>query len=108
MVVHRAGELEEMCERISMVNGYVATDTSLDGQSRSQDLLAVDPPEVLYAEWAKYSAWRSHGRLGELIESLEFTSDKAAVMAELEHAIADVQTAIAEMAEGQQPIHHYE
>lgn len=108
MVVHRAGELSELCERISMVNGYVATDTTPDGQSRSRDLLHVDPPEVLYAEWAKFAAWRSHGRLATLIESLEFTSDKDAVIGELEHAIADVQQAITEMQAGLQPIEHYE
>ncbi len=108
MVVHRAGELTEMCERISMVNGYVALDTSLNTQSRSRDLLAVDPPEVLYAEWAKYSAWRSAGRLQRLVDSLEFTSDKDAVIAELQSAIADVQETIDDMTQGEQPIHHYE
>ena len=108
MVVHRASELDEMCERISMVNGYVATNTTLDAQSRSRDLMNIDPPEVLYAEWAKYSAWRSQSRLAQLIDSLEFTSDKDAVVAELEHAIEDVQKTINEMNDGVKPIHHYE
>ena len=108
MVVHRAGALNTMCERISMVNGYVAMDRSLDGQSRTRDLMGVDPPEALYVEWAKFAAWRSHGRLAELITSLEFTDDKQAVIAELEQAIADVTETISEMSEGQQPIAHYE
>lgn len=108
MVVHRAGELLEMCERISMVNGYVATDTGLDGQSRSRDLLAVDPPEVLLAEWAKFAAWRSQGRLAALIESLEFTDDVDAVIAALEHGIADVVEAIDDMRQGERPAEHYE
>lgn len=108
MVVHRAGELFEMCERISMVNGYVAADTSLDGQSRSRDLLAVDPPEVLLAEWAKFAAWRSHGRLGTLMDSLDFTDDVESVIAALEHGIADVREAIEDMRQGEKPADHYE
>lgn len=108
MVVHRAGEMSELGERISMVNGYVATDTALDNQSRSRDLIGVDPPEVLYSDWAKFAAWRSQGRLGALVDSLDFCDSKETVISELEDAIADVQQAIAEMRTGQQPIDHYE
>ena len=107
MVVHRAGPLFSQCERISMVNGYVATDTARDEQSRSRDLIVVDDPEVLYTEWAKYAAWRAHGRLGTLLDELDFTSDHEAVAAELEHAIVDVQRAIDEMREQKQEISHY-
>ena len=70
MVVHRAGPLSELTERISMVNGYVALDTSRDEQSRSADLMLVDDPNTLYAEWAKFAAWRSRGRLGSLLDEL--------------------------------------
>ena len=42
MVVHRAGPLTEPSERISMVTGYIALDTSVDGQSRTADLIIVD------------------------------------------------------------------
>ncbi len=108
MVVHRAGEMFELCERISMVNGYVATDTTIDGQSRSRDLLHVDPPEVLFAEWAKFAAWRSQGRLATLVDSLDFTRDTDAVIRQLEHAIDDVQQAVVEMRNGLQPLEHYE
>ena len=41
MVVHRAGPLNSLDERITMVNGYVALDTSVDDQSRSADLLSL-------------------------------------------------------------------
>ena len=108
MVVHRAGEMHALSERISMVNGYVSTDTTLDSQSRSRDLLHVDPPAVLFAEWAKFAAWRSHGRLETLIESIEFTNDKDELIRQLEHAVADVQQAISDMRDGQQPLEHYE
>jgi hypothetical protein len=100
MVVHRAGPLIELAERISMVNGYVALDTTLDEQSRHIDLIAVDDPEVLWTEWAKMAAWRSQGRLATLVEELPFTSDRERVVAELEAAIADANQAVAEMRAG--------
>lgn len=107
MVVHRAGPLHTLSERISMVNGYVALDTSVDDQSRSADLLVVDDHEVLFTEWAKMAAWRSAGRLEELVEHLPYTSDRQRVITSLEFAIADVQRAIDEMRAGEGTTSHY-
>lgn len=107
MVVHRAAPLEELVERITMVNGYVAMDRSLDLQSRSRDLIVVDDPECLYTEWAKYAAWRSAGRLDDILTGLGPTSDVDAVVAQLEAAIADVQEAVADMRAGVKPAEHY-
>jgi hypothetical protein len=108
MVVHRAGPLTELTERISMVNGYVAVDTSRDEQSRSADLIVVDDPNALYTEWAKFAAWRSHGRLGALLDELEFSADPEAVAAQLDSAIAEVAQAAAEMRAGAlSGIEHY-
>lgn len=108
MVVHRAGPVFSPGERISMVNGYVALDTSRDEQSRSADLMVVDPPELLYTEWAKMAAWRSQSRLENLIETLPFTDDKEAVIATLEAAITDAQQAITDMRQGAIQEAHYE
>lgn len=108
MVVHRAGPVHSPCERISLVNGYVAMDTSLDEQSRSKDLIVVDDHSVLFTEWAKMVAWRSHSRLGALIDALEFTDDREAVIGELEAAIVDTQRAIVEMRADSRHIEHYE
>lgn len=80
MVVHRATPLARLTERISMVNGYVALDTTLDDQSRTADLIIVDDHESLWTEWAKMAAWRSKGRLQSLIDEIEFTSDRDAVV----------------------------
>ncbi len=108
MVVHRAGPLTELTERISMVNGYVAVDTSRDEQSRSADLIVVDDPNALFTEWAKFAAWRSHGRLGALLDELEFSADPEAVAAQLDSAIAEVAQAAAEMRAGAPSgIEHY-
>lgn len=108
MVVHRGGPLNKPGERISMVNGYVATDTSVDDQHRHKDLKLVDPPEALYAEWARHAAWRGKTRLEKLLNELEFTSDHELVSARLEDAIADVQQAIVEMKQEEVEMHHYE
>ena len=109
MVVHRGAPLNQPGERISMVNGYVATDTSVDDQHRHKDLTEVDDPEVLYTEWAKHSAWFAQDRLATLVSELAFTSDRLAVADQLENAISSVQQTIAEMRhEGRHEIHHYE
>ena len=107
MVVHRAAPLEALTERISMVNGYVALDTSIDDQSRTADLIVVDDHETLWTEWAKTAAWRSRGRLSGVIDGLEFTPDRDAVIAELESAVGDVQQAIEEMRAGERMTEHY-
>ena len=109
MVVHRAAGLDAPGERITMVNGYVATDTSTDDQSRNADLIVVDDPEVLWTEWARFAAWRSAGRLQSVIDDLPFgiTAEQAADT--LEAAIADAQRAVDEMRAGApDAIHHYE
>jgi hypothetical protein len=107
MVVHRAGPLFALGERITMVNGYVALDTSYDMQSRTADLITVDDPEVLWTEWAKYAAWRAQSRLSTLIAEFDFTPDRDAAVAALEHAIGDVRDAVDQMRAGPIVQAHY-
>ena len=109
MVVHRGAPLNKHGERISMVNGYVSTDTSADDQHRHKDLKLVDNPVCLYPEWARHAAWRARGRLDSLIEELAFSEDKAAVAAALESAVEDVRVAVAEIRnENELVMEHYE
>jgi len=107
MVVHRAAPLTEMCERISMVNGYVALDTELDAQSRTADLIGVDPPAALYGEWARYAAWQSAGRLRTIIDQVGWTDDPEQAATELDRAIEVARQAAAEMRAGRVETHHY-
>lgn len=100
MVVHRAGPLFSSGERISMVNGYVALDTTIDEQARNADLIEVDDPAVLYTEWAKMVAWRSGDRLASLVDELDFGADPSDVADRLEAAIADASRAVEEMRNG--------
>ncbi len=108
MVVHRGGPLTAPAERITMVNGYVATNTATDMQSRSADLRVVDDPEVLFYEWSRFAAWRAKDRLGHLIDSIGFgvSAEEAASM--LEQAVEDVNTAIVELRTDKVEIDHYE
>jgi hypothetical protein len=108
MVVHRAAPLTERGERITMVNAYVATDTTRDAQSRTRDLIAIDDPTVLYAEWARLTAWRAQGRLAALQDSIRFGTPPEEVITRLEHAIADVTQAIDDMRAGARDAQHYE
>jgi len=109
MIVHRGAPLEKPGERISMVNGYVSTNTSGDDQHRHKDLRLVDDPQALYTEWAKHAAWRAQNRLNSLINNLSFTADQKVVAAKLEDAIKDVSDAIADMRDdSEHNMHHYE
>ena len=107
MVVHRAAPLTDLSERITMVNGYLASDRTGDDQSRSADLIEVDDPACLWTEWAKFAAWRTQGKLTALIDELAFTDDRDAVVDQLEASIADVRRAIDEMKAGPAAISHY-
>jgi len=107
MVVHRAGPLLNLNERISMVNGYVALDTSLVDQSRFVDLIAVDDHDVIFTEWARMAAWRAQSRLAALVTDLPFTNDKDLVIYELERAMEDAQRAVDEIRSGNQTVEHY-
>ena len=109
MVVHRGAPLKAPGERISMVNGYVAMDTSGDDQHRHIDLTLVDDPECLYAEWAKHSAWRASSRLNDLISTIGFSSDSKSIASQLEAAIKDVTDTVHEMRDhDNHEMHHYE
>ena len=109
MIVHRGAPLDKPGERITMVNGYVATDTSGDDQHRHKDLRLVDDPETLYTEWAKHAAWRARNRLDDLIKGLSYSANRKLVAAQLEEAVKDVSRAISEMTDDDEhQMHHYE
>ena len=109
MVVHRGAKLNQSGERISMVNGYVATNTAGDDQHRHKDLTLVDDPEALYAEWARHAAWRAKNRLEDFVNEVRFSPDRKHIATLLEHAIKDVSEAVAEMRDdSKHEMHHYE
>lgn len=108
MVVHRAAPLTQLCERISMVNGYVATDATLDEQSRNADLKLIDDPGILYTDWARLSAWRARERLDNLLANLQYGVSREDAAASLRAAVADVEKAATEMLTEASMPEHYE
>ncbi len=108
MIVHRGAPLTAPAERTTMVNAYVALDTSGDDQTRSRDLIGVDDPNALYTEWARHAAWRARSRLDDLIDNLPFDQDADAAAALLEAAVADVSAAVSDMRAGAKEADHYE
>ena len=108
MVVHRGGPVHSPCERITMVNGYVALDTTKDDQTRSHDLVAIDPAVPLFHEWGRHAAWRGASRLQAVIDELEFEADPAVVAAKLQDAVAEVNEAVEQMTTGNAELFHYE
>lgn len=107
MVVHRASPLHRQAERISMVNGYVALDTRFEEQCRTADLVGVDNPDLLWAEWGRFAAWRAHDRLTRVMATTAAGDDAETVIARLEDAVGDVNRAISEMRGGPRPAAHY-
>lgn len=109
MVVHRGAPLRQPGERISMVNGYVSTNTALDDQHRHKDLRNIDPPELLYTEWARHAAWRTRGKLDTLMEEIQYTTDRHQIADQLEQSLRDIRQAITEIRDDDVPdMHHYE
>jgi hypothetical protein len=94
MVVHRATKLNRPAERITMVNAYIPRDTAWPDCCTVEALKRVDPHNVVFTEWARHKAWLTRGRLDRLIAELPYTDDRAAIVAALKSAVADVEAAI--------------
>jgi hypothetical protein len=94
MVVHRGARLNRPAERITMVNPYIPRDTAWPDCCTVEPLKRVDPQNVVFTEWARHKAWLTRGRLDRLIAELPFTDDRAAIVAALKAAVADIDAAI--------------
>lgn len=103
MVVHRGGRLEEPAERITFINGYVAREVGKPDPSRLSDLKVWDPPHVVYPEWARHKAWLARAKLDAAIDRMPYTDDRAALVAHLRAAIADVEDAIGDLTSDAPP-----
>ncbi len=99
LVVHRAAKLTARAERITLVNGYVPLNSQIEDACRFPDLTLVDPHPVLFTEYARHKAWLSAGKLHQLIAEMPFTDDRHTITRQLQDAIADVKSAIAEISD---------
>ena len=82
MVVHQAKGITEQGERITMVNGYVTDDTRIDDYCRIDQLLLVDPKDIITAEYARHSAETAK----RLIQQAGIHADKEEHIANLKEA----------------------
>ena len=84
MVVHRAKGLRRAAERITMVNGYVPSDTNVADYTRFDQLALADPAHVAAPEYARHAAWLGREQLQALIDEPLYNTDGAAIAARLE------------------------
>lgn len=67
MVVHRGRGLQRPGRRITMVNGYVPTDLTLEDYCRYDQLCLADPEHVVTAEYERHVAWRARERAQQIL-----------------------------------------
>jgi len=67
----------------------------------------VVPDLLLFVVASAVAAWRSHERLGSLLEDLAFDPDPEVVATQLEAAIAEASQAVDAMRAGARQLDHY-
>lgn len=99
LVVHRASAVTQGKERTTLVQSFISDDADFKDISKLSDCRPVDPPEILFSEWARYKAFLSQRKLAKLMEALPNTEDKNHICMELRKAIRDVEEAILEISD---------
>lgn len=99
LVVHRASAVTEGNERTTLVQSFIGEDPDFADISKLSDCRPVDPPEILFSEWARYKAYLSQRKLQKLMETLPNTEDKNKICMELRKAIRDVEEAVLEISD---------
>lgn len=99
LVVHRATAVSEGVERTTIVQSFISDDPDFNDISKLNDCRPIDPPEVLYSEWARYKAYLSQKKLSNLLKTLPNTEDKNHICLQLRSAIRDVEEAILEISD---------
>ncbi|MCR9203515.1 MAG: hypothetical protein NXH75_02990 [Halobacteriovoraceae bacterium] len=99
LVVHRASAVTKGTERTTLVQSFISNDAEFKDISKLSDCRPVDPPEILFSEWARYKAFLSERKLRKLMQELPNTEDKNQICLELRKAIRDVEEAILEISD---------
>ena len=100
MVVHRATRLEAPGDRITMVPGLVALDTTTPDPTATSDIFYYAEPGA-FAEVARHSAWLAQAKLSELIDRLPLTNDVESIENAIKTAIVDVTDTLEKLADKQ-------
>ena len=107
LVVHQAKGLTAPGERITMVNGYVPRDPSYPDYSRFDQLLHVDPIDVVGTEYARHSAVQAQRYLAQKVVGEGFGADHEAQARALDHAAEMLRAAAANIRAGKSEIEHF-
>ncbi len=100
-VFHRAGQLEEPGDRITVVPGYVARDLSFPDRTKTRGMQAWADPHVMI-EVTRHAAWLGREKLALLLERIDLSDngDRVKLAESLETAVADVLRVAQEMRDG--------
>jgi hypothetical protein len=100
-IFHRAGQLEEPGERITLVPGYMARDLAFPDRVKSKGMQNWRDKHLM-TEVTRYAAWLGREKLARLIDELRFqdADDRKGLAVKLEAAVADVLRIAQEMREG--------
>ncbi len=100
-VFHRAGQLEEPGDRITVVPGYIARDLAWPDRTKTAKMQLWAPDHIM-VELTRHAAWLGREKLAGLIEQVQFdeAGDRRALAEKLEAAVADVLRIAGELRQG--------
>ena len=106
-VVHRAMGLISPGERITLVNGYMASDPSIKDYTKYGQLCHVDPIEILSKEFTKHTATHVKKLLDEKILDKNFQELNLDSIKELEKASEILKSAVDQIKQGKSDMEHF-
>jgi len=95
-IAHHVTAVEKAREpRISLVNSYISRNVFAEDKTRFATFRdGTDPKHVTYTEYARHKAWRTQGKLENLIQTLPFTDNTTAITSRLKEIQLELQLAI--------------
>ena len=99
-VVHQAKGLRAPGERITLVNGYSFADPDIPDYTAWKQLLLVDPPEAVLAEYTRQTALRCVDHLRTSINRPDYAAPRERHVETLRRARAELDATIAQLEDG--------
>ena len=106
-VVHRAKGLTSPGERITMVNGYMASDPSIKDYTKFGELCNVDPLEIISKEFTSHTATQVKKLLEEKILDKNFQDLTLDSVKQLENASEILRSAVDQLKKGKKDMEHF-
>ncbi len=106
-VVHRATGLKSPGERITLVNGYMASDPTIKDYTKFGQLCHVDPIGILSKEFTNHTAAHVKKLLDEKILDKNFQDFNLDTIKQLENASEILKSAIDQLKKGKSDMEHF-